>query len=83
MQAEVVWTCLPCITGLAKTIFQDAVKGGRRQGRQKKRWDINIKEWTGLEFAKSQGAVENREKWRTVVMKSSVVPQQPLWLRDR
>ena len=56
------------------------MKGGRRQGRQKKRWKGNTKEWTGLEFAKSQRAVENREKWRKLVVKSSVVPQQPLWL---
>ena len=33
------------------------------------------REWTGLEFAKSQRAVENREKWRKLVVKSSVVPQ--------
>ena len=38
------------------------MKRGRRQGRQKKRWGDNIREWTGLEFAKSQGAVENRKK---------------------
>ena len=37
---------------------------GRRQCRQRKRWKDNIREWTGLEFAKSQRAVENREKWR-------------------
>ena len=24
-------------------------------------WEDNIKEWTGLEFAKSQRTVENRE----------------------
>ena len=30
--------------------------------------------WTGLEFATSQRAVENREKWRKLVLKSSVVP---------
>ena len=35
----------------------------------------NIREWPGLEFAKSQRAVENREKWRKLVVKSSVVPQ--------
>ena len=63
---------------LAKTILQGTVKGGRRQGRQKKRWEDNIREWTGLEFAKSQRAVENREKWRKMVAKSSVVPQRPL-----
>ena len=27
-----------------------------------KRWEDNIKKWTGLEFAKSQRAVENGEK---------------------
>ena len=43
----------------------------------------NIREWTGLEFAKSQRVVENREKWRKLVAKSSVVPQQPSRLRDR
>ena len=59
---------------LAKTILQGTVKGGRRQGRQTKRWEDNIREWTGLEFGKSQRAVENRGKWRKLVAKSSVVP---------
>ena len=39
-------------SGLAKTILQGTVKGGRRQGRQRKRWEDNIREWTGEEFAK-------------------------------
>ena len=60
--------------GLAKTILQGTVKGGRRQGRQRKRWEDNIREWTGLEFAKSQKAAENREKWTKLVAKLSVVP---------
>ena len=54
----------------------------RRQGRQRKRWEDNVREWTGLEFSKSQRAVENREKWRKLVVKSSVVPQRPSQLRD-
>ena len=58
------------------------MKGGRK-GRQRKRWEDNIREWTGLEFAKSQWAVENREKWRKLAAKSSVVPQLPSWLKDR
>ena len=37
---------------------------------EKKRWKDNIKEWMGLEFTKSQRAVENREKWRKLVVKS-------------
>ena len=60
-------------SGLAKTIFQGTVKGGRRQGRQK-RWEDDTREWKGVKFAKSQRAVENREKWRKLVVKSSVVP---------
>ena len=48
--------------------------GGRGQGRQRKSWEDNIKEWAFLEFAKSLRAVENREKWRKMVTKSSVVP---------
>ena len=53
MPTEVVWTHphSPC---LAKSILQGTVKGGRRQGRQKKRWEDNIREWTDLEFTKSQ-----------------------------
>ena len=38
------------------------MKGGRRQGRQRKRWEDNIREWTGLEFGRSKTAVENRKK---------------------
>ena len=63
--------------------MQGTVKGGRRQGRQRKRWEDNIKEWTGLEFVKSRRAVENREKWRKLVVRSSVALQRPLRLRDR
>ena len=69
-------------SGLAKTILQGIVKGRRRQGGQRKRWEDNIGEWTGLEFAKSKRAVENTGKWRKLVAKPSVVPQQPSQLRD-
>ena len=69
-------------SGLAKTTLQGTVKGERRQGTQRKRWEDNIREWTGLEFGKSQRAVENRGKWRKLVAKSSVVPQRPSRLRD-
>ena len=67
---------------LAKTILQGTVKGGRRQGGQRKRWEDNIREWTGLEFGKSPRAVENRGKWRKLVAKSFVVPKRLSRLRD-
>ena len=49
-------------TGLAKTILQGTVEGSRRRGRQRKRWEDNIKEWTGLTFAESQRAAEDRSR---------------------
>ena len=57
-------------SGLAKTILQGTVKGGRRQGRQRKRCEDNIREWTSLEFGRSKRAVEDRGKWRKMVAKS-------------
>ena len=60
---------------LAKTILQGTVKKERRQDRQRKRWEDNIREWTGLKFTKSQRAVANRENWRKLDAKPSVVPQ--------
>ena len=51
-------------SGPAKTVLQGTVNGGKRQGGQRKRWEDNIREWTGLEFGKSQRAVENRVKWK-------------------
>ena len=67
----------------AETILQGTMKTGRRQSRQRKRWEDNIREWTDLQFAKSQKAVENRDKWRKLVVKSSMEPLRPSRLRDR
>ena len=61
-------------SSLAKTILQGTVKGGRRQGRQRKRWEDNISEWTSLEFGKSQRTVENREKWRKLLQNHQWCP---------
>ena len=38
------------------------MKGKRKRGRQKKRWEDNIKEWTGMDFASSTRAAGNRTK---------------------
>ena len=69
-------------SGMAKTILQGTVKGGRRRGRQKKRWEDNIKEWTGMGFGDSLRAAEDREGWKGIVAASSVVPRRPPRLRD-
>ena len=35
---------------LTKTILQGTAQGGRRRGRQRKRWEDNIKEWTDQDY---------------------------------
>ena len=42
-------------SGLAKTILQGTVTWGRRQGGQRKRWEDNIRKWTGLEILEGSG----------------------------
>ena len=69
-------------SGMAKTILQGTVKGAKRRGRQKKRWEDNIKEWTRMGFGDSLMAVEDREGWKGIVATSSVVPRRPPRLRD-
>ena len=64
-------------SGLAKTVLQGTMKGGRRQGRQRKRWEDYMREWTGLEFVKSQRAVENRGKWRNWFRNHLWCPNDP------
>ena len=48
-------------SGLCKKVLQGTVPGKRKRGRQKKRWEDNIREWTGLDFNSSQRAAEDRE----------------------
>ena len=64
------------------------MQGGRRRGQQKKRWENNISEWTGLKFCNAVREAENKIKWRERVA-MSVVPQRSLtmglrcWCRYR
>jgi len=60
--------------GLAKTVLQGTVQGGRRRGRPRKSWEDNISEWTGLELSKTLRKAEQREEWRELVVKSLRVP---------
>ena len=54
----------------------------KKRGRQKKRWEDNIKEWTGMGFGDSLRAAEDREGWKGIVATSSVMPRRPPMLRD-
>ena len=62
-------------SGMAKTIMQGAVKEARRKGRQKKRWEDNIKEWTGMGFGDSRGQ-------RKTGKDGKVLLQRHLWYPD-
>ena len=44
-----------CSLGLAKTILQGTVKGGRRQGRQRDRWEDNVRNGLGWSSAHPRG----------------------------
>ena len=68
--------------GLAKTILQGTVQGGRRKGRQRKRWENDISDWTGLKLSDALRKAENRREWRKLVEKSSVAPLRSKRLRD-
>ena len=52
---------------LAKTILQGTVQGKRRKSRQKIRWKDNIKERTGMDFASSNRAAEDRTSWKRLL----------------
>ena len=70
-------------SGLAKTILQGTVQGGRRRGTQRKRWEDNIKEWTYIEWNIILRKAENREEWGKLPVKSTVVPQRSARQRER
>ena len=73
-KAKMVW---PRSSGLSKTIMQGTVKGGRRRGGQRKRWEDNIKDWTCLRAAESLRVSKDRNGWREVVRRSVMAPLRP------
>ncbi|GFR73037.1 UDP-glucuronosyltransferase 2A1-like [Elysia marginata] len=81
-ETEMVWHTARSL-GVAKTIMQGTVNGGRRRGRQKKRWEDNIREWTGLELRNTLRIAEVRGEWKAMVRRSSAAPRQISHLRDR
>ena len=79
MQTAVVCTCLLVIRSISgQNHLARHSEIGKKTSQAEKEVERQ-QEWTGL----PQRAVENREKCRKVVVKSSVVLQRPLWLWDR
>ncbi|XP_052271442.1 uncharacterized protein LOC127872153 [Dreissena polymorpha] len=68
---------------LAKAVLQGTVKGGRRRGRKRKRWEENVSEWTGMRLSEAFRQSERRDEWRELVARSSVVPNRSSRLRDK
>ena len=80
MQAAVIWPCLPFIRSSQNHLARHS-KRGKKTRQTEEEVGRQQQGWTGLEFTRSQRAVENREEWRKLVVKSSVVPLRPPWLR--
>ena len=70
-----IWSCLPFIKSGQNHHARHSERG-KKTRRTKEEVGRNIREWTGLEVAKSQRAVEDREKWRKLIVQSFVVPQR-------
>ena len=49
---------------MATTILQGTVHGGRKPGREKVRWEDNIKDCTKLILAETHKLTKDREAWR-------------------
>ena len=56
---------------------KDDPAGHSARKNKKKRWEDNIVEWTGMDFANSTRAAEDRTRWKGIVVKSSMMPQRP------
>ena len=53
-------------SGMTKTILAGTAKGTRRRGRQRKRWEDQLKDWSGLKFSKTVSVVEDRYECQDV-----------------
>ena len=80
-QTTLVWSCFPFIRS-GQNHFARHNERGKKTRQTESVVGRQHQEWKGLESGRSQRTVENREKWRKLVLKSSVVPQLPSRLRD-
>ena len=62
---------------------REQYKEGEQTGRQRKLWEDNIKQLTGLEWNSILRKTESCEVWRKLVVKSTVVPKWSDRLWDR
>ena len=81
-QAAVVWSCFPFIRSGQNHLARHSERG-KRTGQTKEEVGRQHQGMDRPGVYQVSEAVENREKWKKLVVKSSVVPQQPSRLRDR
>ena len=77
MQTAVVWSCLLFVRSGQNHLARHRERGKKTRQTEKEVGRQAVREWTGLEFAKFRRAVKNREEWRKLVVKSSIMPQRP------
>ena len=63
-------------------ILQSRYREEEGSADRKKRQEDIISEWTGLELGEALRKAEDREEWRKVVARSSLMPQRSFRLRD-
>ena len=74
MKAKMVWPCL--------TVFwfsKDSPTGYSERKKRQAEEEVGsqYQEWTGMDFASSTRAAENRTRWKGIVANPSVVPRRP------
>ena len=76
-QSAVVWSCFPFIRSGQNHLARHSERGKKTRRTKTKRWEDNIREWTGLEFGKSQRAAENRESGENWLQNHLWCPNDP------
>ena len=61
---------------------EDNSAGDSERSKKERKTEEEMGRWTGIGFGGSQGAKEDRERWKVIVAMSSVVPRRPSRLRD-
>ena len=77
-QIEIVWAR----NKINRTFKDDHTAHGTRREKERPRWEDNIFEWTGLGLGEALRKAEDREGWRKVVARLSLMPQQSFRPRD-
>ena len=77
MKVKMVWPCFKVFWFSKDNPTGHSERKKTKRDIQKKRWQDNIKEWTGMDFASSNGADERRTRMKGIVANSSVVPRRP------